>query len=168
MSQDNRRHDGRIRIDPVVRVPVHVRPVIPFIGQPVEAGPMDISQGGMAVRLRREHCRDLIPGSKIKVHFRLPGMPLQECKALVRHNLAISESQSVLGILFLDLPVAIAKEINQMVMDDEACEQRATATKSPWCDPTCAFHYLCRKSFRFTALMGPSVDPLEIALQTAD
>jgi hypothetical protein len=167
-NHSDRRLSRRLKIDRSVRVPVQLASLIPFIGNFVEAGLINISEGGMALVLRMEEPspQKMARGQNIKVHFHLPGRPLQECQAQVRHRFHYADGRIALGIRFTRIGQSLVKDLRRMAEDFENCERRIDAAGDghPWCDVLCAFHPLCRKPLRVVSSEMPSL-PLEIALQ---
>lgn len=155
-------------MDRLLRVPVQVYPVLPFVGPSVEGALVNLSTGGMALFLNTESSGTrLARGGKLRVHFRLPGIPLSECRGVITHAVTDRASGWLrLGVRFLKTPPALAQRIARMVIDNAACDARMDEQSQPRCDLSCAFHSLCNKPIRDTSgsLPGPQ---FEIALQRA-
>lgn len=164
-AASNRRAHRRIRVDRAIRVPVQVFPVLPFVGTPTDAVLVNLSPGGMALLLESDHAA-LSRGTRLRVHFRLPGLPLTECQGIVSNLLQGRNSTWVrIGVRFLKAPVQLSQRIERMIADDDACDARMFRHAEPRCDTACAFHSLCHKPIR-TGSHGPLAQ-FEISLQRA-
>lgn len=152
----------------MVKIPVHLFPKMPFIGETVSAVLVNLSAGGMALTIDSGMLNDhpISRKAHLKIHFRLPGKPLQGCKGVVTHILKNDPTKIFIGIRFESCPEHLAKEIEAMAADNEACDYRIEQTKDPWCVPNCAFFELCRKPIRPAAHHASTMDRLEIALQS--
>lgn len=168
-KKSNRRQFKRLRVDKSVKIPVQIFPVLPFIGESIEAALVNISLGGMALvmdasategKLRRR--------SKIKIHFRLPGQPLSDCSALVSHLIKTSDGQSFLGIRFLKTPASFQGLISKMISDTDRCDARIIEGDHPFCETSCAYHSLCRKPLRMENPLTPVSLGFEIAFQQVE
>lgn len=147
-----------------MRVPVQIFPVLPFVGPSVEAALVNLSVGGMALLLNVGLSARLARGARLRVHFRLPGLPLSQCRGIVTHSVADRKSGWLrLGVRFLTAPTLLTERIRRMETDDEACDARAHEMAQPRCDLACSFHSLCHKPFREA---GAAINSqFEIALQ---
>ena len=164
----NRRQFKRLKIDKSVRVLVQLFPVMPFIGETMEAQLINISEGGISLRLiYPEKYPSLARGSKVRLHLRLPGHPLSECRGEITHALKAGETEPMLGIRFQKPPAALMKEIRHMATDSDRCDRR-TRDQAPWCDISCTFHNLCRKPIRITQDVENADLLMEIALQRVE
>jgi hypothetical protein len=143
-----------------------VFPVLPFVGPTIEGALVNLSAGGMALLLDTDaRAARLVKGARLRVHFRLPGLPLTECKALITHARPDRASGWMrLGLRFISAPARLADRINKMVTDDETCDARVRDNGDTRCDLACSFHSLCHKPFR---LLGVAGAQFEIALQSA-
>lgn len=167
MKKGDRRRSKRLRIDRSVRVPVQIAPILPFLGDAVGADSINISEGGIALKVPgMPGTERLERDARIRIHIRLPGRPLLSCTGIVRHKVAADKGGIFLGILFRDLPVGIRMEIERMAVDNELCDDRIERERSPWCLPTCSFRGLCRKPIRDVGADDP-VDGFELSLDTA-
>ena len=137
------------------------------MGPSVEAALVNLSVGGMALLLNGvDVSARLSRGARLRVHFRLPGMPLSQCRGLVTHAVTDRKSGWLrLGVRFVAAPASLVQRIRRMEIDDEACDARAIETAQPRCDLACSFHSLCHKPFR--DLSGSGRNQFEIALQHA-
>jgi len=167
-SASNRRQSRRLRTDRLLRVPVQVFPVLPFVGPSVEGAIVNLSTGGMALLLQTEGKKArLARGGRLRVHFRLPGLPLTQCRGIITHAVMDRATGWLrLGVRFLKTPAVLSERINRMVTDDAACDARMDESSQPSCNLACAFHSLCSKPIRETAGALPGVQ-FEIALQRA-
>jgi len=167
MSLNNRRKFTRLRIDKFVKVPVQIFPVIPFIGETIEADSVDISAGGMALRILNSlEYQELRKGSKIKIHFRLPGHTLQECTGkVVSHRFGKNETHCHMGIRFMKISKKLLSELQHMAMDNDSCDNRVQTQKNPWCLPTCTFFNLCRKPIKPKNEINAKLERFEISFQ---
>jgi hypothetical protein len=165
----NRRGDRRLKLDRLVRVPVQIFPVLPFLGAAVDGAILNLSAGGMALMVDVPSGETkLSTGRSLRIHFRLPGMPLTECRAIITH--ADKENGNGwlrLGIRFEKAAAALARRIQVMAKDDEACDTRITQTARPRCELSCSFHSLCGKPIRQADESAHAVQ-FEIALQKSD
>jgi hypothetical protein len=167
----NRRRSPRLKIDRRLRVQVQLHPVMPFIGESVDAVLVNLSEGGMALMIPRGRKKDRPPiprGAKIKIHFRLPGGPLRECLAAVSHSVRTKQGDDIIGLRFLGVPAGLRDVFRQMLADNEACDDRVRLHDYAWCDPSCAFSALCRKPIRNENPAFLDVSAIEIALQYAE
>ena len=168
MKKNNRRRAKRLKIDHSVKVPVQISPILPFIGKTFEAESINISAGGMALKVDMGPAQDKgKKGTQIKIFFRLPGHPLQECKGKITHQFELDSKETMIGIKFTKASAKIVELLNHMAMDDEACDQRIKQEATPWCLPVCSFHCLCRKPLRTPTLDTKQLEKFEIALQLA-
>ena len=167
-KSSNRRRHRRLRTDRLLRVPVQVFPVLPFVGPSVEGAIINLSTGGMALLLNTEGSRaKLTRGARLRVHFRLPGLPLTQCRGVITHAVTDRPSGWLrLGVRFVSTPSALSDRINRMVTDDGACDARMDDSNQARCDLACSFHSLCSKPIRETAGL-PAGAQFEIALQRA-
>jgi hypothetical protein len=169
VSKSNKRKHKRLRVDRSVKIPIHLFPKMPFIGQPVSAFLLNLSAGGMALSVDCESLERPIPrGTDLKIHFRLPGRPLQECRGRVTHSFKSQSDHIMLGIKFEKCPDHLMEELEAMSADNEACDYRIEQTRDPWCVPTCSFFDLCRKPIRPATAAMPTLERLEIALQARE
>jgi c-di-GMP-binding flagellar brake protein YcgR len=169
MKKSNRRHYQRLRIDRSVQIQIQLFPVMPFIGESIHARLINISEGGMGLLLENADMRKQIKlGTKMKIHFRLPGKPLRQCTALVGHNLNMKDGLFFIGLRFVKTGSGLSREIHEMAKDNELCDGRIADHVSPWCDISCSFHNLCRKPLRLSRDNAPPLPSFEIALQTAE
>ncbi len=147
-SAVNRRKDRRIRVDRAVRVPVQLFPILPFVGTPCEAVLVNLSAGGMGLLLENDG-EGLAKGTKLVVHFRLPGLPLTECRGTVSNHIAGKKSAWIrIGVKFQKAPVNLTERIQKMINDDAVCDARMFESADPRCDTACSFHSLCHKPIR--------------------
>ena len=156
----------RLKIDRNVRIQVQIHPIMPFIGETIGAGLVNLSAGGMAIAV--SHTGDEFPirrGSRVRLHFRLPGGPLSHCVARVSHVFDVNPGLDLVGLKFLKLPQTLRALFERMVRDNDECETRLREVEQPWCDTRCAFRSLCRKPLRTPAESGLEFDSIEIALQ---
>jgi hypothetical protein len=155
-------------MDRLVRVPVQVFPVLPFVGPTVEGALVNLSSGGMALLIANEAgTARLARGTRLRVHFRLPGLPLTQCKGTVTHAAPSAGNGWLrLGVKFMQFPASLNDRIQRMLIDDAACDARMADAAEPRCDLACAFHSLCSKPIRLVA-GGMSAVQFEIALQRA-
>lgn len=166
MKSSNKRKHKRLRIDRTVRVPVHLFPKMPFIGQAISATLINLSAGGMALAIDGTSSKNFsFKKNRIKIHFRLPGKPLQECWGRVTHTWESQSNGCTVGIRFEKCPAQLKQELESMAADNEACDTRIEQTQEAWCIPTCSFFDLCRKPIR-PAATGHASDRIEIALQS--
>jgi c-di-GMP-binding flagellar brake protein YcgR len=169
MKKQNRRHFSRIRIDRSVRIALQIFPVMPFLGHPIDAGLVNLSPGGLALAIDpNEKSEGLKKGRLVKIHFRLPGMPLEECAGLIGHNYLTQQGERVVGIRFTKVSAGVIKELERMCVDNTACDRRVRENQNVWCMPTCGFYSLCRKPIRQEDGNIAMPDPLEISLQGID
>ncbi|MCB4755422.1 MAG: PilZ domain-containing protein [Elusimicrobia bacterium] len=169
MSFSNRRKFKRFKIDRSVKVPIHIFPVMPFIGEPVEATIINLSAGGIGLAIEKWSAQGVFQrGSPLKIHFRLPGRPLQECRGIITHSFRTRDERYILGIRFIALDKGMVQDINQMAADNEFCDRRIKQDTTPWCVPICSFYHLCRKPIRHHVEMEFSGERLEITLQSID
>lgn len=168
MSANNRRKSDRLRIDRSVRISVQIFPVMPFLGEPVEAILSNISPGGMALTVKDDRYEnELKKGRQIRIHVRMPGSAIEECRGTVTHSY-INRSAHVLGVRFTKISSELLKELQHMSKDNAACDTRIASGDNAWCLPTCSFYALCRKPLRLTDENTPATDLLEISFQHAD
>jgi c-di-GMP-binding flagellar brake protein YcgR len=166
MTTANRRKFKRLRIDRSVRVPIHLFPEMPFIGKAVEATLSNISAGGMSLEIvELSKKTPLLRGTKLKIHFRLPGQSIRECKAVITHHFHDVSTVHSLGIKFINLPKPVAHELQQMTVDNESCDRRLREESAPWCIPTCSFYSLCRKPLRPVTNGHHATDHFELAFE---
>lgn len=153
-------------MDRVLRVPVQLFPVLPFVGPSVDADLVNLSAGGMALLIDNGPADTrLARGGRLRVHFRLPGLPLTECRGIITHAAPERSGGWLrLGVRFIKAPLALAERLQRMLIDDEACDARIAESRQPRCDTACAFHSLCSKPIRETAGALSSVQ-FEISLQ---
>jgi c-di-GMP-binding flagellar brake protein YcgR len=145
----NRRQHARLRIHRSIAVPIHIFPVLPFLGESVDATLLNISSGGMALVADFSKSKQKMPkGTKIKVHFRLPGQPLCECTAKITHNINVGGADAFLGISFVKAPPSLIKSITQMCRDNDRCDERIRTLPKPLCESACSFYSLCHKPLR--------------------
>lgn len=112
----NRRQHPRVRVDRSMQVPVHLFPVLPFLGEAIDAHLVNISATGMAIIANLSPAKAKIAkGAKIKIHFRLPGQPLTECVATVVRNSSLDEEEHFLGLRFNKPPRSLASAIQKCV-----------------------------------------------------
>ena len=167
MPKNNRRQHKRLKIHHSVSVPVHLFPVIPFIGHPVRAQSVNISSGGMAIKINLPvEGSKLKKGKKIKIHFRLPGHPIEECHGLIRHQFSLENEAVSVGIRFTKISKKLQAELARMAEDNEMCDTRTKEQPNPWCLPTCAYFGLCRKPIKIPDNELLSTNHLEIAFQS--
>lgn len=166
VSSANRRRQRRLPLDRLVRIPVQIFPVLPFVGPSLEGAVLNLSRGGMALLVKVDgDIRNLDRGARLRVHFRLPNSPLADAKGFIT-NVSIDRDTGWLrlGIRLVSAPPALAARIDRMVADNESCDERLKKSSDARCDVDCAFHSLCNKSIR-QAVRGSRTPPLEIALQ---
>jgi|GEM_PF-3624780 len=169
MKTRNRREHKRLRIEKSVKIPVYISPVVPFIGSPLTAHSLNMSNRGLAIRVQGEKSElsKLKVGAKLKIHFRLPPGKIQECRGVVTHQTNIDLEEMVLGIRFTKISRNITEDIGHMIEDNESCDKRILEEQNPWCFPSCSFYKLCRKPIRAPETDHRDKDLLEIALQKA-
>lgn len=161
----NRRRHARLRLDRSVRIPVQISPVLPFLGESLFATLLNLSGGGVALFFEDDPASNQMKrGCKLRIHLRLPGAPLWECRGVVSRRLKTSKGH-FLGIRFTHRPAGLIHHIEQMALENDRCDDRIDE-KHPWCDANCAYLSLCRKSIRLTPT-DAAIDELEIALQTS-
>lgn len=165
----NRRRHPRLKVVAASRVLVHVFPVLPFLGVSIDADLLNLSAGGMALVMDRRDLRKSVrSGTKLKIHFRLPGSPLSECTAVIRRRYPVSDLHDYIGLRFVDKSLAMARLVNQMVFDNDMCDRRIEELKTPYCDTQCSFFNLCSKPLKEGVPAKRSQRmPLEIALSRA-
>lgn len=169
MKSHNRRKFDRLRIDRSVRIGVQLFPVMPFLGEAINVGLINLSPGGIALSLDdARHLNKLKKGSAVRIHIRLPGLPIEECRGVVARSYLTATSVHVVGVRFTKLAPVVLHELHQMSKDNSSCDARIASGDNAWCLPTCSFYSLCRKPLRFEDGNGPVVDPLEISFQSAD
>lgn len=165
----NRRKSKRIRIPQNTRVPVHIFPVLPFLGMSIDTTLLNISAGGMALVVETTRLKGQIPkGKNLRIHFRLPGHPIWECSAKIAHNIRLNEEESYLGIRFSKMPLRLEKTINAMASANDRCDRRIEELSKPWCEPSCAFFGLCQKPLKINEEPEAPSSGFEIALQHAE
>jgi hypothetical protein len=165
----NKRQHKRLRIDRSVRVPVHLFTKMPFIGEAISASLINLSAGGMALGLDGVVPRKTPKkGGRLKIHFRLPGRPLQECWGVVTHVIESGTKGISIGIRFERCPAQLQQELEHMANDNHACDVRIEQKGNAWCLPTCSFMDLCRKPIRPEPAHSSAIERIEIALQTHD
>ena len=123
----------------------------------------------MALTLSRIDLPKVIrKGGTLKIHFRLPGSILTECRAVISHRYKLDETNDYLGLKFTNKPLVLSRAIHQMAFDNEMCDRHIQEMSRPWCDPSCAFLGLCRKPLR-EKQGSPRLSniPLEIAIQSS-
>lgn len=112
----NRRQHPRYRIDRALQVPVQLFPVLPFLGEAIDAKLLNISETGLAIVANFSPAKTKITkGTKIKIHFRLPGHPLTECVASVVRNTVLENDEHFLGLRFIKPPRSLANAIEKCV-----------------------------------------------------
>lgn len=147
-AASNRRQHRRIRVDRAAKVQVQVFPVLPFVGTPVDAVLVNLSPGGMAL-LFDTHVDGFARGSRLNIHFRLPGLPLTACEAVVSNVVSGKDTFWVkIGVKFSKAPDMLTERIAKMISDDDACDNRMFSQSVPRCEAACAFHSLCHKPIR--------------------
>lgn len=155
-----------MRLDKSIKIGVQIAPVVPFIGESLEAGLLNLSAGGLALAVREP--AHLPPkGAELRIHFRLPGKLLLQCRGKIHRISETPSNEIVLGIKFDKVPAGIVRELNHMCEDDAACDRRIQNNGHPWCDPFCSFRSLCAKPARVdeNPVLRPERFPFEIALQ---
>lgn len=114
-SSNNRRRAPRLRIHRAMPVPIHIFPVLPFLGESVEANLLNISTTGMALLVTLMDPKHKIGrGTKIRIHFRLPRQPLFECVGEVVRNRKSENDETLLGIRFTKRPRLLTQALHSM------------------------------------------------------
>lgn len=163
MKKSNRRIAKRLKIDRSVKILVHLFPVMPFIGEATYANLINISKGGLALVVDEPVKR----GAALKVHFHLPGNPIQSSSAVVTHSFVGKDGRYVLGVKFVKPPKMLVENIEKMVLNSNSCDQRIRELADPQCDKACAFFQLCRKPIRLPHYSNQS-HQLELTFQNLD
>ena len=141
--------------------------MLPFVGPALEGALMNLSPGGMALLIEGERAGErLTRHDRLRVHFRLPGLPLTECRGTVTHAVQQNDGWMRLGVKFLKTPPRLGERIKRMIFDDQVCDDRIVQDAQPRCDLACTFHSLCHKPIRQDVGSVPAV-VFEIALQRA-
>jgi hypothetical protein len=168
MSFSDRRQLKRLRVDRALRVKVQLFPVMPFIGESIEAGLINLSEGGLGlVILSSERHAQIKKGEKYKIHFRLPGQPMRECAGTVQRLSQLNDARHFVGIKFSKIPQNLKKLFALMVEENDQCDYRIRESR-PFCDPACSYRSLCRKPIRALEHGATEHAHFEIALQHAD
>lgn len=168
MKFSDRRLLKRLRVDRALRVKVQLFPVMPFIGESIEAGLINLSEGGMGlVILSADHHTRVQKGEKYKIHFRLPGQPLRECIGTVQRLSSLNGDRDFVGLKFSKIPHSLKKLFAQMVEENDQCDYRIRESR-PFCDPACSYRSLCRKPIHALEKGAAEHPHFEIALQIAD
>ena len=164
-QRSNRRRDKRLKIPGRTKVNVHLLPVLPFIGVPVEGSVANLSASGLGLTLFDPEAPDAVrKGSKVKIHFRVPGHRLVACAGRVVRNEHGGGRRRGIGIRFTSVPAAFRRLLALMIEDNAACDSRIRNMRAPMCRPTCSYFALCVKPLKPQPSLGR---PLEIALQSA-
>jgi hypothetical protein len=166
MKSTNKRKHKRLKIDRSVRVPIQLFPRMPFIGETLPASLVNLSAGGLAFSLETETPKKVPKrGTEIKIHFRLPGKPLQECWGVITHTWE-SDFGLTMGVKFTRIPAQLKHEFEIMAVDNGTCDTRIEQSRDPWCIPTCSFYDLCRKPIRPNPTDDSPMDRFEISIQS--
>ncbi len=168
MSAQNRRKFDRLRIDRSVRISVQLFPVLPFLGESIDVGLVNISPGGLALSIAdAAHHKELKKGHEVRVHIRLPGLAIEECTGTVTRRYSTAGGKNVVGVKFTKVSAAVSKELVRMSKDNALCDQRVASGEHAWCLPTCSFYSLCRKPLRLDDGRA-NEGPLELSFQRID
>lgn len=164
----NRRQDKRLKIDPSVRIPVHLFPVTPFIGQEITAQLINLSVDGIALRFQLPFESKLLKKElTLKIHFRLPGGPLRECTGRIKRFSDQGPAGAEVGVHFTKVPSEFKNFVREMIQDNDRCDRRIRAEAHPWCNPACSYFSLCRKPIRPSQHAIEHIETIEIAFQNA-
>ena len=72
MKKNERRKFRRLKITKPSKVPVQIHPVIPFIGDAIHANAINISEGGLSLKINSiDELSEVKRGAGVKVHFRI-------------------------------------------------------------------------------------------------
>src|SRR5882672_7919378 len=105
LLQTERRKYQRFSSTAFLGTPLHLTPVPPFFGSPIDGQVIDLSGGGMAVLIR-----EVLPAkTKLFMELKFPGGMILSCTVSIRRTAACTGGY-LTGIEFLDMPEAMVAQ----------------------------------------------------------
>ncbi len=162
LMQSERRKYQRFSSTAFLGTPLHLTPVPPFFGSPIDGQVIDLSGGGMAVLIR-----EAIPSkTKLFMELKFPSGAVLACHVAICRT-AKSAGGFLTGIQFLDMPDAMAGQIDRMAQDYNDCDGRIAANAPEICRADCSFLSICEKPQK-RAFLRNADNALHMKLKTVD
>ncbi len=121
-------------------VPVRLKPLPPFFGEPTQGKLLDLSAGGMAILIEETIPKD----AKLKLELTFPDHSILESNIRVCYSKA-EKKEFLIGLEFLDIPDFMRNKISRMSEDFLGCENRIKKNAINICQLDCAFFSICDK-----------------------
>jgi hypothetical protein len=159
LEQHEKRQHPRFRSTAFLGTPIHLTPLPPFFGVPIEGQVIDLSGGGMAVLLG-----EALPAeTKMSMELKFPSGLILACHVVARRTSACTGG-FLTGIQFLDLPEKMVIQIDHMARDYNECDIRIENQVMPVCQTDCSFFSVCEK-FQKRALVRSLDTTLQMKLK---
>jgi len=137
--EDQRRYP-RFKSSAFLGVPVQVKPLPPFFGNPTKGQLVDLSAGGMAVLIE-----EMIPkDTKLQLELTFPDHSVLESKVRICYAVG-KEGGFLIGLEFKEIPDFMREKISRMTGDFLDCEKRIRLEEKKLCRLECAFFNICDK-----------------------
>ena len=141
LSFSEQRKHRRVQSNAFGGIALTLTPAPPFFGDPVEGTLVDLSGGGLAVRVP-----EMVPtATRLRLSIKFSFRPAVTCTVSVRRAVPAGKAY-LLGLQFLDLSGALADELVRMSADYDACDHRIREDQTPTCLRSCAFFRYCDKA----------------------
>lgn len=160
-AEDRRKH-RRFQSTAFLGVPLHLTPLPPFFGQPIDGQVMNLSAGGMSILIGET----LPKQAKLFMELTFPNKKVFASTIIVR-NVVRSKAGYLVGIEFLDLPQTLIYLFDQMAVDYSDCDDRITHNDSEICRSICSFIEVCDKPQKKVGLK-PTDAMIQMKLSTID
>jgi len=144
---DDRRHHPRFRSTAFSGIPIRLKPLPPYFGDTLPGTLVDLSAGGMAIRID-----EVIPEkTKLDMELIFPDRTVLKSKVNICRT-AKKNKEYLIGIEFMGLPEFMKEKINKMSFDFLACEKRIKDKAAEICLAQCTFFNICDKPQKATLL----------------